>query len=180
MIEALKDPKTWIFALFSVLVQIPNSLTNQRQIIVTTFGFTSLQTTLLSCVDGVVEIATIWTGTTISSRIPNSRAYVGALYFIPTLVGVLMIEFLPWSNQIGLLFGIWMVDIGITGFVLSLSWLTSITAGHTKRVSRGQITPHPSGIAELTQVTTNAIMLSGYCIGNGVGPLMWLTQYKPR
>ncbi|KAJ8592376.1 hypothetical protein M405DRAFT_889850 [Rhizopogon salebrosus TDB-379] len=92
----------------------------------------------------------------------DGRAYVGAVYFIPPLVGVLMIEFLPWSNQIGLLFGIWLVDIGITGFVLSVSWLTTVTAGHTKRV------------------TTNAIMLSAYCVGNALGPFMWQTQYKPR
>jgi len=141
MIEALKDPKTWVFAVFSALDQIPNSLTNQRQIIVTSLGFSTLQTTLLSCVDGFIEIATIWTGVMISSRIQNSRAYVGAVYYIPALVGVLMIEFLPWSNQIGLLFGIWMVDIGITGFVLSLSWLTSVTAGHTKRVSGRTVVP---------------------------------------
>ncbi|KAG1838582.1 MFS general substrate transporter [Suillus subalutaceus] len=162
MLEALKDPKTWIFALFSALDQIPNSLTNQRQIIVTSFGFSDLQTTLLSCVDGFVEVATIWTGVTIVSRIPNSRAYVGAVYFIPALVGVFMIELLPWSNQVALLFAIWLVDIGITGFVLSLAWLTSITAGHTKRVTR------------------NAIMLSAYCVGNALGPFMWQTQYKPR
>lgn len=138
MIEAFKDPKTWMFALSSVLNMIPNSLTNQRQIIVASFGFSDLQTTLLSCVDGFIEIATIWTGVTIASRIPNGRAYVGAAYFVPPLVGVLMIEFLPWSNQVGLLFGIWLVDVGITGFVLSVSWLTSVTAGHTKRVR----TPH--------------------------------------
>jgi len=138
MIEALKDPKTWMFALSSILNMIPNSLTNQRQIIVASFGFSDLQTTLLSCVDGFIEIATIWTGVMIASRIPNGRAYVGAAYFVPPLVGVLMIEFLPWSNQVGLLFGIWLVDIGITGFVMSVSWLTSVTAGHTKRVSRGK------------------------------------------
>ncbi|KAG1775687.1 major facilitator superfamily domain-containing protein [Suillus placidus] len=134
------------------------STANHRDII----GFSALQTTLLSCVDGFMEVATIWTGVMIVSRIPNSRAYVGAVYFIPALVGVLMIEFLPWSNQIALLFAIWLVDIGITGFVLSLAWLTSVTAGHTKRV------------------TTNAIMLSAYCVGNGLGPFMWQTQYKPR
>ncbi|KAG1807172.1 MFS general substrate transporter [Suillus subaureus] len=150
MLEALKDPKTWIFALFAALDQIPNSLSNQRQIIMTTIGFSDLQTTLLSCVDGFMEVATIWTGVMIVSRIPNSRAYVGAVYFIPALVGI------------ALLFAIWLVDIGITGFVLSLAWLTSITAGHTKRV------------------TTNAIVLSGYCLGNGLGPFMWLSQYKPR
>ncbi|KAG0692259.1 MFS general substrate transporter [Suillus ampliporus] len=162
VIEALKDPKTWIFAVFAALDQIPNSLSNQRQIIVASLGFTALQTTLLSCVDGVIQVATIWTGVMIVSRIPNSRAYVGAGCYIPPLAGVLMIEFLPWSNKIGLLFGIWLVDINIIGFVLSLAWLTSVTAGHTKRV------------------TTNAIMLSAYCVGNGLGPFMWLTQYKPR
>ncbi|KAF9239499.1 MFS general substrate transporter [Melanogaster broomeanus] len=162
MIEALKDPKTWLFALFSAVENIPNSLTNQRQIIVSSFGFSTLNTTLLGCVDGFIEIATVWTGVTIVSRIPNSRAYVGAIYFVPTFIGVFMIEFLPWSNQIGLLFGVWLVDIGITGFVLSLSWLTTVTAGHTKRV------------------TTNAIMLSAYCIGNAAGPFMWQSQYKPR
>lgn len=134
MIEALLDPKTWLFALFSALDNIPNSLTNQRQIIVSSFGFSYLDTTLLGCVDGLIEIMTIWTGVTIAARIPNGRAYVGVVYFIPSIIGVFMIEFLPWSNQIGLLFGIWLVDIGVTGFVLSLSWLTSVTAGHTKRV----------------------------------------------
>jgi len=162
MIEALLDPKTWLFALFSALDNVPNSLTNQRQIIISSFGFTYLDTTLLGCVDGFIEIMTIWTGVTLAARIPNGRAYVGVIYFLPSLIGVLMIEFLPWSNQVGLLFGIWLVDINTTGFVLSLSWLTNVTAGHTKRV------------------TTNAIMLCAYCIGNAAGPFMWELQYRPR
>ncbi|KAF8124325.1 MFS general substrate transporter [Boletus edulis] len=162
MIEALLDPKTWLFALFSALDNVPNSLTNQRQIIISSFGFTYLDTTLLGCVDGFIEIMTIWTGVTLAARIPNGRAYVGVIYFLPSLIGVLMIELLPWSNQVGLLFGIWLVDINTTGFVLSLSWLNNVTAGHTKRV------------------TTNAIMLCAYCIGNAAGPFMWQSQYRPR
>lgn len=141
MIEALLDPKTWLFALFSALDNVPNSLTNQRQIIISSFGFTYLDTTLLGCVDGFIEIMTIWTGVTLAARIPNGRAYVGVMYFIPSLIGVLMIQFLPWSNQIGLLFGIWLVDINTTGFVLSLSWLNNVTAGHTKRVRPSNFTP---------------------------------------
>ncbi|KAF8800402.1 MFS general substrate transporter [Phlegmacium glaucopus] len=162
MIEALTDPKTWLFALFSALDNIPNSLTNQRQIIVSSFGFTPLQTTLLGCVDGVVEIVTIWTGVTLAARIPDSRAYVGFLYFIPNIIGVFLINFLPWSNKVGLLFAQWTTGVGTTGFVLSLSWLSTVTAGHTKRV------------------TVNAIMLSAYCIGNAAGPFMWQERYKPR
>jgi len=184
MIEALLDPKTWLFALFSALDNVPNSLTNQRQIIVTSFGFTPLQTTLLGCVDGVIEIVTIFTGVNIAARIPNSIAYVGVLYMVPNLMGVFLINFLPWSNKVGLLFSVWTTGtspilstdptlyifwiywhptgVGTTGFVLSLSWLSNVTAGHTKRV------------------TTNAIMLSAYCIGNSAGPFMWQQKYKPR
>jgi MFS transporter, ACS family, allantoate permease len=107
MIEALTDPKTWLFALFAALDNVPNSLTNQNQIIVSSFGFTALQTTLLGCVNGIVEIATIWTGVTLAARLPNSRAYVGFLYFIPNILGVFLINFLPWSDKVGLLFAQW-------------------------------------------------------------------------
>lgn len=105
--EALTDPKTWIFALFSCLDNIPNSLTNQRQIIVSSFGFTNLQTTLLGCVDGTIEIVTIFTGVKLAARLPNSIAYVGAIYFIPNLLGVFLLNFLPWENKVGLLFSQW-------------------------------------------------------------------------
>ena len=52
--------------------------------------------------------------------------------------------------------------ISTTGFVLALSWITNVTAGHTKKV------------------TVNAIMLIAYCIGNAAGPFMWQAQYEPR
>ncbi|THU76018.1 hypothetical protein K435DRAFT_787411, partial [Dendrothele bispora CBS 962.96] len=119
-------------------------------------------TTLLACVDGVVEIVTIWTGVTIAARIPNSRAYVSSIYFIPNTLGVFLINFLPWENKVGMLFAQWLTGIGTTGFVLSLSWLSSVPAGHTKRI------------------TMNAIMLCAYCIGNTSAPFMWQSKYRPR
>jgi len=161
MIEALTDPKTWLFALFSCLTNIPNSLTNQKPLIVNSFGFTVLQTTLLTCVDGVIEIITISTGVNVAAR-TGQRAYTAFIWKMPEVLGAVLIISLPWSNKIGLLFSLWVTGVGTTGFAISLSWLTSVTAGHTKRV------------------TTNAIMLSAYCIGNAVGPFMWKAQYKPR
>ena len=113
MIEALTDPKTWLFALFAALDNVPNSLSNQKQIIVSSFGFTALQTTLLGCVDGIVEIVTIWTGVTLAARIPNSRAYVGFAYFIPGIIGAFLINFLPWSDKVGLLFAQWITGLFI-------------------------------------------------------------------
>ncbi|QRV94599.1 major facilitator superfamily transporter [Ceratobasidium sp. AG-Ba] len=161
-IEALVDPKTWLFALFACIGTIPNSLTNQRSIIVNSFGFTTLETTLLVCVDGVVEILTIWTGVILAGKWKDSRAYVSAIYFAPNVLGSILVNVLPWSNKIGLLFSVWITGVGTTGFVLCLGWVTAVTAGHTKRI------------------TVQAIMLSGYCVGNLVGPQMWQEKYKPR
>jgi hypothetical protein len=70
--------------------------------------------------------------------------------------------------------------VSVPGFVLSLSWLNSVTAGHTKKVSALQLIEVTPQVEINLQVVTNAIMLSAYCIGNAAGPFMWKTQYKPR
>ncbi|KAH7339979.1 MFS general substrate transporter [Rhizoctonia solani] len=163
-IEALTDYKTWLFALFSCLGTVPNSLTNQRSIVINSFGFTVLQTTLLACVDGVVEIITIYTGVIFASKWKDGRGYVAALYFVPNILGSVLMNTLPWSNQIGLLFSLWITGVGTTGFVLSLGWVTAVVAGHTKRIT----------------YVVQAIMLSAYCVGNLLGPQMWQEKYKPR
>ncbi|KAI5984683.1 MFS general substrate transporter [Pisolithus albus] len=160
--EAIRDPKTWLFAAFSVFDNVPNSLTNQQSLLVASLGFTYFQTTLLTMIPGVVEILTIYSGVRLAAHLKNGRAYVGAVYFVPALVGIAIVNLLPWSDTAGLLVGQFMTGVCTTGFVLGLSWLGNVTAGHTKRV------------------VTNAIMLSAYCIGNAVGPLMWKAQYKPR
>ncbi|EEB89917.1 hypothetical protein MPER_11939, partial [Moniliophthora perniciosa FA553] len=62
------------------------------------------------------------------------RAYIGAIYIVPNILG----------------------------FVLALSWVSTVTAGHTKKI------------------TVNAIMLCAYCIGNASAPFMWQAKYRPR
>ena len=105
--EALKDPKTWLFALFAAFINISSSVSSQHQLIVESFGFSQLQTTLLSCVSGVIGMISTFTGVTIASRIPNSIAWVGIIFFVPSLLGVLLVNFLPWHDKVGLLFSLW-------------------------------------------------------------------------
>jgi ACS family allantoate permease-like MFS transporter len=107
MLEALTDPKTWLFALFTTFTSIPNSLINQLQIITVSFGFNPIQTTLLSCVNGVVIFVAILTCVTIASRAPNSIAWVGMAFYVLDILGVFMVNFLPWRDKVGLLFGVW-------------------------------------------------------------------------
>ena len=110
----------------------------------------------------VIEILTIYTGVNLAARWKDSIAYVGVLYFIPNVLGAILVCVLPWSNKAGLLASVYITGVGTTGFVLSLAWVNQTTAGHTKRI------------------TMNAIMLIAYCVGNSVGPQMWLSQYSPR
>ncbi|KAJ3765358.1 major facilitator superfamily domain-containing protein [Lentinula raphanica] len=160
--EALRDPKTWGFALFSGISNVTNSISAQAPLITASFGFTYLQTSLLGIVSGLIEIATIWTGVNICARIPNSRAYIGVIYILPNIAGLLMVNLINWNDRIALLAGQYLNGLGTTSFVLMLSWLNAVTAGQTKKI------------------TVNAIMLCAYCIGNAAGPFMWKQKYKPR
>lgn len=101
-------------------------LTNQRQLIVSQFGFNGIQTTLLGCVDGAVESASllvlydtfftspydvvlaIWLGVTVLVPQPSiGRSYAGVLMYIPGILGSILVSTLPFSNKIGLLFSYW-------------------------------------------------------------------------
>ncbi|GJJ14247.1 hypothetical protein Clacol_008511 [Clathrus columnatus] len=130
MVECLKDPKTWIFA-------------------------------LISCLNFFL-VSSIWTGVTLVAKFKDSRAWVAIAFFVPNVLGSILVNTLPWSNQVGLLLSLYIVGMGVPSFVLMVGWLTAVTAGHTKRI------------------TLNAILLSAYCIGNIVGPQMWQAQYEPR
>ncbi|KAG2116583.1 major facilitator superfamily domain-containing protein [Suillus discolor] len=162
-LETVKDPKTWLMAFFAGSANIVNSLTNQRQLIISQFGFNGIQTTLLGCVDGAVEILTIWLGVTVLVSQPSiGRSYAGVLMYIPGILGSILVSTLPFSNKIGLLFSYWISIFAIAPFPIFLGWVSSITSGHTKRI------------------TTNGIVLCSYAVGNAVSQFMWKVQYQPR
>ncbi|PPQ73355.1 hypothetical protein CVT26_015447 [Gymnopilus dilepis] len=151
-VEALSDPKVWVMALSAAVANLCNSLTNQRQIILNQFGFDLVQTTVIGCVDGVIETSQRFIG----------RGYAAGLMSIPALMGVLLVRELPSHDKVGLLLSYWASIFMFAPFVILLGWAGSLTAGHTKRT------------------TTTAVILIAYAIGNAVGPFMWKDQYKPR
>lgn len=127
------------------------------------FGFSTSQTALLGMVLGAIEIFAILTATGLLKRYPNSRSYVAAVYYIPSIISAIMIITLPWSNKGGLLTAMYLGQLGIgPSFVIALAWCTTTSAGHTKKT------------------TGNAMLLIGYCLGNLLAPQMWKAQYSPR
>lgn len=70
-IEALKYPKTWLLFLHAWSQQMANGLTNQDSLIIKSFGFMTLQTTLLGCVNGIVAFVTLRTAAIILAKTNN-------------------------------------------------------------------------------------------------------------
>ncbi|KAJ3819735.1 major facilitator superfamily domain-containing protein [Lentinula raphanica] len=161
-IEALRDPKVWVMALFAAIANIPNSLTTQRQIIVSQIGFTPIETTLLGCVDGVMEILSIWLGVSLAGVKGIGRAYAGVILYIPGLLGALLVNLLPSHLKVGLLFAYWLSICCVAPFAIFIGWVSGLVSGHTKRT------------------TTNAMVLIGYALGNIASPLIWKSEYQPR
>ncbi|CCM02234.1 uncharacterized protein FIBRA_04314 [Fibroporia radiculosa] len=194
MIECLKDPKTWLIFFFAAISNVTNSLSNQRQIIVSEFGFTDLQTTLLGCVDGVVEIIVIFCTTMSATYWPNGRAYSAALAYAVAILGSILVNALPSSDRVGLLFSYWISS----AYRFSLTRLLS-RDGRSSNVDAvlmnvalsclvTMIAPFVvvlAWVGSLTaghtkRVTMNAMVMVGYAIGNAVGPQYWLAKYQPR
>lgn len=60
-IEALTDPKTWLFALFAAFSSLQGGIGVQYSLVIKAFGFTTLQTTLLNIPSGFAQIIGIST-----------------------------------------------------------------------------------------------------------------------
>ncbi|KAI0819031.1 MFS general substrate transporter [Irpex lacteus] len=161
-IECLKDPKTYLFFFMSAISNVTNSLSNQRQIIVSGFGFSPIQTTLIGCVDGVVEIIVIYCTVTTATYFKQFRAYSGTLAYAVAIFGSILVNALSSHHRVGLLFSYWISITSIAPFVIILAWSAAVTAGHTKRT------------------TMNAIVMIGYAVGNSAGPQYWKKEYQPR
>ncbi|KAJ3819734.1 major facilitator superfamily domain-containing protein [Lentinula raphanica] len=121
-IETLRDPKVWVMALFAAIANVPNSLSNQRQLIVSQFGFSPIETALLGCIDGVMGIIFIWLGVSLAG-----------------VRGTLLVNLIPSHLKAGLLFAYWLAVFSIAPFVIFLGWVSGLVSGHTKRTTTNAI-----------------------------------------
>src|SRR5260370_17287463 len=99
MIEAFMDPKTWLFALFAAVTNVPTSISIQLQLIIVSLGYNTLQSTLLASVPAVIGIVAISTSVKFSSRVLNSIVWVGIVCFFPILIKTFLLNFLPIYNK---------------------------------------------------------------------------------
>jgi hypothetical protein len=83
------------------------------------------------------------------------------LFLMPFLAGVLGLRLLSQDNSYGRLACLWVTFFYTASGTLNMSVATANTAGHTKKI------------------TTIAMLLIGYCLGNFVGPFFFRTEQEP-
>ncbi|KAH6706305.1 allantoate permease [Leptodontidium sp. MPI-SDFR-AT-0119] len=159
VIECLTDPKTYFFAAISVLTQIPNGGTGSfGNLALKSFGFTSLETTLVTLPASVIAMSTILGTGWLASRFRNITTFLIIAVVIPPVVGSAIIFSVKTKGV--RLFAYYCLQTGPGAIPLSLGLVSSNYKGVTKKM------------------TVTAIIFLTYCAGNISGPQTFKTSEK--
>ncbi|KGU12792.1 D-galactonate transporter [Candida albicans L26] len=159
-IEALTDHRTWLFFLFALSGNIPNGgLTSFGTILLNEdFGYTPSKSLLMQMPQGAVEIVGCVLLAWLCKFLP-SRMLMGITATSITVLAECLLAFCK-SNSARLA-GFYLNLLGPLGFICCLSCVSSNVVGHTKKV------------------TTNAMFLIAYCVGNLIGPQTFISTQAP-
>lgn len=161
--EALKDPVSWLFALFILLLMLTNNIKLQQQVISLSLGVSKINSTLIAVASAGYSSIAFIIGAILLSKWKNSMGYLSILYNIPGILGGLLAVCLPWSNKIGILAGCIVVHTYGFSFIVGLCWSQISAAGYTKRLTR------------------TAMFMIADSVGNMIAPQLWVNgpRYRP-
>ncbi|KAI0893131.1 putative allantoate permease [Annulohypoxylon nitens] len=162
IIECLQDPKTWLIWSMTLLCQIPNGGTqNFANLVITSFGFTSLQSTLLNIPYSLISVMAISGTGWLAGRFRSLNCILIALIVIPPVVGSALIgkrSSIPHGVS---LFGYFLLSTGPSALPLLFSLVQSNYRGVTKKM------------------TMTAFLFIAYCTGNIAGPQLFKSAEEP-
>ena len=160
--QTLYDPKTWMLFIMATGAQIPNAaLTSFASIIVQSFGFGTLGSQYFQIPGGAVQFFALLGGGFICSKWPNIRCITMITANTICIIGAALLVGLPSSNRWGRLVALWLCYFQGLGFSMSLTMASSNVAGYTKKQ------------------LTGAILFTGYCVGNIIGPQTFKSSENP-
>jgi hypothetical protein len=117
-------------------------------IIINGFGFTGLNSLLLTMPAGFVSGTIELLAPLAAYKIPRARTYIIAICAMGTVMASLLLWLLPRSAKGGLLFGVYFLPSFGGAYAVTMGLQIANTAGYTKR-----------------SVTSSGIFV-GYCLGN--------------
>lgn len=158
--EAVTDVKVWLIALIMASGYTVNgAVTGFGPLIVSTFGFSTLDSILLQFPLGLISACSMLFAGWIGSRVPNIRLIIVMLACLPTMAAFIIIWKSHWSNHAAAP----VIGYSLMGFfspVVSMSLVLASTniAGGTKKSFM------------------SGVLFVAYCVGNIVGPQMIRSQ----
>ncbi|KAK9794752.1 putative Major facilitator superfamily transporter [Seiridium cardinale] len=162
MVECLSDPKTWLIWSIALLAQIPNGGTqNFANLVITSFGFTSLQSTLINIPYSVITVIAIVGTGWLAGRFRSMNCILAALIVLPPVVGSALIGKRADIPSGVSLFGYFLLSTGPSALPLILSLIQVNFKGVTKKM------------------TMTALIFVAYCAGNIAGPQLFKSSEAP-
>ncbi|KAL3459466.1 major facilitator superfamily domain-containing protein [Aspergillus heterothallicus] len=160
---ALRDPQTWCLFLYTFTVNLCNGgITSFNAIIIQGFGFSPLRSLLLQMPLGAGQIVFLLLTSGIAAFVPKTRILMMIFNTTVSMIGMILVWQLEEDNQKGRLTGLVLGAVFACNIPLSLSIIASNVAGFTKRS------------------VTSALIFVAYCVGNIVGPQMFLESEEPQ
>lgn len=164
VIEALRDPVTWIFSLFFLTQQLANNLAYQQNLLFEGLGnITNLDSTLVSVASGGFASVCAVIATVFLLYTKDYTALSVVFWSMPSFCSSIALTAVPWDKKIALLAMLCIASpmFGIP-WILMFSWNTTSCGGYTKRLTR------------------NAIIMFAYSVANIISPQIWRAKDAPR
>ncbi|OJJ35937.1 hypothetical protein ASPWEDRAFT_134459 [Aspergillus wentii DTO 134E9] len=160
-ISCITDPKTWFIFAISLLTQIPNGGTqNFGNLVLTGFGFTSLQSTLVTLPASFIAFFTVVGTGWLSGRFANITTLLICTVAIFPIIGSVIIY--AGAAKGVKLFAYYLLSTGPSTIPLVLGLVGANYKGSTKKL------------------TVSAILFIAYCAGNIAGPQLFRSSDAPH
>lgn len=159
--EAFKDPRTYLYMLFSLLMNIPNGgITSFGSIIINSFNFSPRLSLLLNMPTGIVDIFCKLFFTWLSDKFMDRTLFAFIAILIPMIGGIMMIT-IPLTAQAALLVGYYFIGAAGSAWCLVMVMISNNTLGYTKKA------------------TVSGCQILAYAAGNWIGPQTFRSNEAP-
>ncbi|RMY01428.1 hypothetical protein D0868_08494 [Hortaea werneckii] len=182
VLQLAKDPQAWLLALITTAASIPNGAVGSFQsILISSFGFTDYETTLLQIPGGVIAVISVLTATNIAGKFNARGLNIIAWSAIGGILGGSLLAFLPDSNRSGKLAG------NVRGENLPQTCSRTTSVADNEAVGNmltkvKQYLTHVVGAFLPCAYSFSAANHAGHtkkCLGNILGPLTFRTKDAP-
>lgn len=162
VVEAIKDPITWLFGIFVLLSMLCNNISFQSAIIYKNLGISNLDSTLVSVASAGWSTVMSIAGSIALSIFRAQSANMATVCAFIALFGGIIAATLPLHLSKGILAGIFLTNVNANAFIASFSWCQSSAAGYSKKLVR------------------TVVWSVFYGVSNLIAPQIWREKDKPR